>query len=155
MADPNPRLLLALPHCWIERKKFTKISSFISFSLNFHLLSWFISHNNFNYLHISSIILRKTQMGFKEILVKVRTLDLIGNISLYALLLASLSLLSLVSLSTNMFLMSKITIPSLVIVLFLGSMFVVLLAKYIEWSVLACLEHGDCYLNLGLKIRAI
>lgn len=94
-------------------------------------------------------------MGFKEMLVDVRkqvAARLRGSLatSLYALLFASLTLLGLVALSTNMFLMPKSS-------LIFGTIFVFLLAKYIEWSaiwnmgmVISILDKNQGYIAIGV-----
>lgn len=94
-------------------------------------------------------------MGFKEMLVEVRKLlaaRLRGTMatSLYVLLIASLTLLGLVALSTNMFLMPKSSF-------IFGTIFVILLAKYIEWSaiwnmgiVISILDKNHGYIAIGV-----
>ncbi|XP_022150096.1 uncharacterized protein LOC111018356 [Momordica charantia] len=96
-----------------------------------------------------------SQKGFKEMLVEVRklvALRLRGSLetSLYALLLASLTLLGLVALSTNMNLMPKSSF-------IFGPLFVVLLTKYIEWSavwnmgiVITILDKNQGYIAIGV-----
>ncbi|KAA0053687.1 uncharacterized protein E5676_scaffold1119G00110 [Cucumis melo var. makuwa] len=96
-----------------------------------------------------------SQMDFKEMLVEVRKLlaaRLSGTMatSLYVLLIASLTLLGLVALSTNMFLMPKSSF-------IFGPIFVILLAKYIEWSaiwnmgiVISILDKNHGYIAIGV-----
>ncbi|XP_038904923.1 uncharacterized protein LOC120091133 [Benincasa hispida] len=96
-----------------------------------------------------------SQMGFKKMLVEVRKLvatRLRGSMetSLYALLFASLTLLGLIALSTNMFLMPKSSF-------IFGTIFVFLLTKYIEWSaiwnmgiVISILDKNQGYIAIGV-----
>ncbi|XP_022150083.1 uncharacterized protein LOC111018347 [Momordica charantia] len=106
-----------------------------------------------------------SQMGFKEMLLQAKRLGLKGPLTtyLFAVLLASLILLGLVALSTNMFFVTKgISFMSIDIffisqLLFFGSMFVVLLAKYIEWSavwnmgiVISILDKNQGYIAIGV-----
>ncbi|XP_022150095.1 uncharacterized protein LOC111018355 [Momordica charantia] len=80
------------------------------------------------------------QMGFKEMLLQAKRVGLKGPLttSLFAVLMASLTLLGMVALSTYMFFVpegiSFMSIDISIFTLIFGSMFVVLLAKYIEWS---------------------
>lgn len=112
-------------------------------------------------------------MGFKEMLVQVRkmvALKLRGSMetSLCSVLLASLTMLGLVALSTDFFYMTKdISFMSMtdiffiskvsIFTLFFGSLFVVLLGKYIEWSavwnmgiVMSILDKNQGYIAIGV-----
>ncbi|KAA0053688.1 uncharacterized protein E5676_scaffold1119G00100 [Cucumis melo var. makuwa] len=113
-----------------------------------------------------------SQMGFKEMLVqviKMVALKLKGAIetSLCFILLASVTLLGLVALSTDFFFITKdhhfmmldiIFVSKFTIVtLFFGSLFVVLLGKYIEWSavwnmgiVISILDKNKGYIAIGV-----
>ncbi|XP_023521726.1 uncharacterized protein LOC111785557 [Cucurbita pepo subsp. pepo] len=96
-----------------------------------------------------------SQMGFKQMLVEVRkrvAVRLRGSLatSLYALILASLTLLGLIALSTNMFLMPKSSF-------IFGTIFVFLLTKFIEWSaiwnmgiVISILDKNHGYIAIGV-----
>ncbi|CAK9322592.1 unnamed protein product [Citrullus colocynthis] len=112
-------------------------------------------------------------MGFKEMLVQVRNMvasKLRGSMetSLCSVLLASLTTLGLVALSTDFFYMTKdISFMSMtdiffiskvsIFTLFFGSLFVVLLGKYIEWSavwnmgiVISILDKNLGYIAIGV-----
>ena len=113
-----------------------------------------------------------SQMGFKEMLVQIRkmvALKLKGAIetSLCFILLASLTLLGLVALSKDFFyitkdhpfMMSDIIFVSkfTIFTLFFGSLFVVLLGKYIEWYavwnmgiVISILDKNKGYIAIGV-----
>lgn len=94
-------------------------------------------------------------MGFKQMLVEVRKLVALRTrgalaTSLYALLLASLTLLGLIALSTNMFLMPKSSF-------IFGTIFAFLLTKFIEWSaiwnmgiVISILDKNHGYIAIGV-----
>ncbi|XP_022983225.1 uncharacterized protein LOC111481871 [Cucurbita maxima] len=113
-----------------------------------------------------------SQMGFKEMLVQVRkmvALKLRGSLatSLCSVLLASLTLLGLVALSKDFFLMatgsSHMSITNtfllqlFIFTFIFGTPFVVLLGKYVEWSavwnmgiVISILDKNQGYIAIGV-----
>ncbi|XP_038904922.1 uncharacterized protein LOC120091132 [Benincasa hispida] len=159
----------------IKSFKETHSQSFLISTLLLPVIIFFLDLlNTIAIVSISAAIYGgNSQMGFKEMLVQVRkmvALKLRGSVetSLFSVLLASLTLLGLVALSTDIFYRTKgISFMSIIDIsfiteltiftLFFGSIFVVLLGKYIEWSavwhmgiVISILDKNKGYIAIGV-----